>query len=1523
MFTDFKSTSFAIDGQIASSFVENVKQKFDTVNLATIKSVASVLEDISKYSNLPLNDSITKEVEGFVALFVTLCGCNNVSSALSAIFLYVRSHFETSVTKSITNYLLEFIEFEPHSNDDDPDWLRFIKSAQDNWDVCKTNKLFGHLSKIMGVLVTMGLCKSSALTLSICDFKLFEPDLRAAHNSATSIIDAVLSTVTFFVEGIYLSIKTGSFKPLLFSSKNALELDEEFSTIVLWWDLVKNGNLERVVNVAESEFDNRLERLCTRIKPLVATVNGFEKKLLLDKVNKLLKIKNDYITLKISSGVRKAPFVIELYGESSQGKTTFGDQIVDALLCSAGLPLGKEYRASYNPSDKYMSNWSTNKLVLVMDDVANDKANFVERPPTRVIIDVCNNQPFYANMADLESKGKVFVEPAIAVVNTNVKHLDAYTYSNCPYSIQRRMHVVITVKAKPEFQYMIDGKTQGIDPAKIRAFYAKQGAQPTFDDIWLLTVEKARQPKDMDNIATYVPLEWNGTVLKDVDFSTVVQYLIERFREHRFDQDCILDRMRSRQKVVETCGVDGCYHIKGYCDKHKMEPHYGLENFRNIVTNTASDIYNFIDNFRRINNLCDIVPDWCCDYFTCIYYMRSMLFYYKLCTILNVFILCCGACTHYSLVFVLLFCVLQLFMHKLILCHCRHRLRNTNIISSIILPSYNANIQLLCKSIGLVGILYLSAKFYRKFFSMHEHGSLEPKSVSDIMQRDSEESPWTKVVARTLPTTGKMWSTSTKDMIHLVSKNLVYGTVVVGDKTMMVNALFIKSNLVVIPSHYFSGDKVLDVTFRKNNPTCSGGKFATRISREASYHIPNTDLVVCYSTTGGSFKDLTPYLPMGPLRACQFTMLWRAKDGELSEYEGVSIPKRTSNGIATFDGGEYANLSTLTFRGMCGATLISHGRVTTIMGFHLGGKSGTRKGCYGTLTREDFELAEAHLRDVEGVLLTGSAEKFEVQVLEKQVIDDGPIHPKSPLNYMPHDSQVEYYGQCPGRALSFSSVRVTPISHIVTDICGVPNIWGPPKMKPDWFGWQTCLANLAVPALPYAHDLLSICVKDYKSALLDIFNKPLWRDSKPLTYYQNTCGIPGKKFMDGIKLNTSIGFPLTGSKRNYIIQEEPDDVWQEKWRFTDDINVEIDRCEECYRRGERAYTIAKACKKDEVLSKDKCRIFYGNPIALTFLIRKYYLPIIRVLQMNPLVSECAVGINSHGPEWEELHQFVFKHGENRLIGGDYGKYDQKIPSQLILASLRIMIDFAKQCNYCDDDINIMEAMAGDIVYAIIAFNGDLIGLTEGTHISGNSLTVVINGICGSLNQRAYFYTLFKPESYMTRKPFRDYVNLITYGDDNIGSVHPDIEEFGIKGLSEFLKEYGQIYTMPDKESELVRFLDPLDFEFLKRKSVFCPKRKCHIGALIEKSIFKSLHCFLRDKSTLNTEEMACALNIDTALREWFNHGEEVYIKRLQDMRDVAKEAKLTYLCTRLDLSYDDLVEEWNNNYSKQGHSKPL
>lgn len=588
---------------------------------------------------------------------------------------------------------------------------------------------------------------------------------------------------------------------------------------------------------------------------------------------------------------------------------------------------------------------------------------------------------------------------------------------------------------------------------------------------------------------------------------------------------------------------------------------------------------------------------------------------------------------------------------------------------------------------------------------------------------------------------------------------------------------------------------------------------------------------------------------------------------------------------------------------------------SVIVGVHLGGTAGTPRGVYGSITQQDLFDAFAALRKMEGVILSGEAGQFETTVLGVQILKDDPLHKKSALNYLPEHSQVEYYGSCPGRAVAKDSVKVTPISEHIVDVCGVPNIYHGPKLHPDWYGWQTCLSNLAVPAHPYSPDLLEIAIKDYKEPLLGVFQSDLWKNTCPLTDHENLCGIPGKKFMDAIKLDTSVGFPLSGPKRDHVIELEPTEEWPNNRVLEEALMDEIRRVRGCYRVGKRGYPISKAVKKIEILAKEKCRIFYGNALSLTYLIREYYLPILRVLQMNPLMSECAVGINSHGPEWQEFHEHATKFGMDRLFGGDYGKYDQKLPSQLIFAALRILIDFARECDYSEEDIRIMEAMTGDIVFAYIAFNGDLIGLTEGTHISGNSLTVIINGICGSLNLRCFFYSEYKPLTFEKRLPFRENVSAMTYGDDNIGSVKKGIDKFTIKGCSEFLKTYGQVYTMPDKESKLLDFLPEDEFEFLKRFSVWHPKLGVNVGALLDKSIYKSLHCFLREKNSPLTEENACAINIDGALREWFNHGEEKYEKQRVLMKEVANRAGISHMCTGLDSTYNDRVDEWNANYS--------
>lgn len=1586
-------------------------------SFAILEKLSSVLGDLCKLADVTLDDEYVSEIECIAALFITIQGCTDYVSMTSAIFLYVRRHLDASVTSTVMSYIREIFAPGIEAQSDEftsewkVDWLDLMRNARDNWALIKDNKLFSHFSKLLGLLVTLGLCQSSDVTLTIKDFRVWEPDLSLLHANAFDLMDAGLQTVVFFVESMSLSWREKSLRPFLVNDRAAAEMDEEYATVVLWWDLVKNGNLMKVVGIPDNEFDNRLETLLCRIRNLLGTRKSFEKKLLQDKFMRLLKVKNDYVTMKISSGIRRAPFVIELFGESSQGKSTYGDQIIDALLSSAKLSISKDRRAGYNAADKFMSNWTTDKLVLTIDDMANDKSDFVERPPTRVIIDVCNNQPFYANMADLDSKGKIFVEPTIVLVTTNVKDLDARVYSQCPYSIQRRMHVVITVEAKPEFQYIVDGRTQGIDSTKVAEFYKKNGVEPTFDDIWHLTVERAVKPANLSASATYAPLSFRGQVLKGVSFRTVLQFVIEQYSDHLIAQEFILERMKKR-KNIELCNHDGCKQIHGYCDVHDhlpkfvaegdlldfnvdakpddwssdpdqieqlvsegshidishlfedtklptepLEEQFGeaiIESCQNATTLVANrvrkDLFG-LDN--AIETACTVAImasakhfakrwDWVSilpsDWLESKMMQNIIMFADQkrlkknymfrtslLWSVVGVSMYqsrrlgksaCISAC---SSLFIGGLGVQKAMVH-IVKRGFQKELVDRNTIAPMFAEIRDKHVGRVCKATALLGVVYALARVYRAYRGINPQGSLEPVTVTDIIERDLEQDVWTGVATRPLPVMDSAVNTTSDQLIGLVSKNLVSGTVDLGLKCLTVNGLFLKSNVVVIPNHYF-GDKELNVTFRKENPTKSGGKFAVRLSKSLSILLPGTDLRVCYASSGGSFKDLTKYLSDEVLPDHEFQMLWRSTSGDLTTASGLATSTRTGNGVCDFDGLRYDNLTMNTFKGLCGAPLVCKRRAI-VSSVHLGGITNKPVGCSGTMKKSVIDKAILDLSQVEGVLLTGTAEKFDRQVLGVNVLSDVPLHPKSPLNFMPHNSQVEYYGSCPGMSTFVSRVKPTLITDVVTEVTGEPNIFGPPIQFPQYKGWQTCLANLAVPALPFEAELLQIAVFDYKSDLLPIFRKPLWNGAMPLTDYQNLCGVPGMKFMDAIKLDTAIGFPLSGKKRNFIVELPPTPDKPNNRELVPEIMEEIARCEDCYRNNERAYPIAKACKKDEVLSKPKCRIFYGNSIALTWLIRKYFLPILRVLQMNPLLSECAVGVNSHGPEWEALHQHIFTFGENRLIGGDYGKYDQKLPSQLILAALRIMIDFAKECNYAQEDLDIMSAMAGDIVFAVIAYNGDLIGLTEGTHISGNSLTVIINGICGSLNLRAYFYKQYPAKTFATRLNFRDNVKLVTYGDDNAGSVKEGIDKFTILGISKFLAEYGQVYTMPDKESELIDYLPPDDFEFLKRKSVYHSELKGHVGALVDQSCIKMLHCYLREKNAPLTEAHACAINVDTALREWFNHGRDVYEHRRTQMIEIAEKGDIKHLCQELNVTYEERVITWKAKYVTKDYKLP-
>jgi hypothetical protein len=209
----------------------------------------------------------------------------------------------------------------------------------------------------------------------------------------------------------------------------------------------------------------------------------------------------------------------------------------------------------------------------------------------------------------------------------------------------------------------------------------------------------------------------------------------------------------------------------------------------------------------------------------------------------------------------------------------------------------------------------------------------------------------------------------------------------------------------------------------------------------------------------------------------------------------------------------------------------------------------------------------------------------------------------------------------------------------------------------------------------------------------------------------------------------------------------------------------------------------------------------------------------------------------------------------------------------------------------------------------MAFNGDMV-IHSGSNPSGQNLTVYVNCIVNSLLLRCAYFHLWPTQD--PPRPFRDVVAISTYGDDVKGSVREGYDWFNHISFSKFLDERDMVFTMPDKESEPTEYMSDKDADFLKRHNIYNPETKMFHGALDEASIFKSLHSVLKSKVVSTTDQSIS--NIDGALREWWQHGRELYELRRSQMQEVAKKHDISHLCSMLGVTYDDGLHNFRMKY---------
>jgi hypothetical protein len=402
---------------------------------------------------------------------------------------------------------------------------------------------------------------------------------------------------------------------------------------------------------------------------------------------------------------------------------------------------------------------------------------------------------------------------------------------------------------------------------------------------------------------------------------------------------------------------------------------------------------------------------------------------------------------------------------------------------------------------------------------------------------------------------------------------------------------------------------------------------------------------------------------------------------------------------------------------------------------------------------------------------------------------------------------------------------------------------------------------------------VAFAYRDYVSVFDEIPVDPL-KKGGPLNCRQALNGVSPIMKMD---FNTAAGIPLGGKKKNYFYQKE--DL---SYDFKEGVEDAFLAYMKAYVKG-FGRPVMSAHIKDEVKKAQKIaagleRMFNGSPLFFTLLSRMFLLPIIQFIMDHAREFEHCVGINCMDPtEWGKLYEDL-KSNPYRF-DGDFAKFDLRHLRTVLLFYINFCVEIAKKyLDYTDHDIRMVVQILTDMIYYVVCVKGDLVEFSQG-FCSGAIITVMINSFVVCIYMRLAWII-----SGHSNVPFRSRNVLRVYGDDNFNSTSE--EKFSFLAVRDNLKTYGLVYTPSDKSDNPREFLEPDEISFLKRK--FKPSvvlgQQVVLCPLDEQSILKSL---LYVKCPRGEEKLQVAKNIVDAQKQYWYHGCEVFEERKTWLKELA------------------------------------
>jgi hypothetical protein len=562
--------------------------------------------------------------------------------------------------------------------------------------------------------------------------------------------------------------------------------------------------------------------------------------------------------------------------------------------------------------------------------------------------------------------------------------------------------------------------------------------------------------------------------------------------------------------------------------------------------------------------------------------------------------------------------------------------------------------------------------------------------------------------------------------------------------------------------------------------------------------------------------------------------------------------------------------------GDCGSVcVVKVGNADVIFGLHTGGAPDGRVIIHHLSQQHIDSMLPSFVPQVVEGTLPISAKGYI-----RKLVD---VHAKSNVRFIPRGT-FEVIGSFSGyRPDHKSKVKKTFIRDKMVSL-GYKDEYGAPDFS--YMPWYHALSQMSENCYTVSTEILNNCRKGYVKDIIDGLGVDYLKEN--LQHYSLETalnGAEGVTFVDKMNFSTSAGNPFKKSKRFFLEFDDNNHVSKVDPLITE----RIEAIEASYAQGKRFHPQFCGHLKDEALPRKKIeakktRVFTAAEFAWSIVVRKNLLSFIRVLQNNPFLFESMPGVVAQSIEWTKLYEYIVKHGLAKIIAGDYGKFDKRMIALFILEAFEIIIDLYRAAGASEEYLMRIRCIAHDTAYANIDFNGTYIQIQGNP--SGHPLTVIINCLVNCLYMRYAFCIICKKDA----SEFKKYVNLATYGDDNIMGVSDECPEFNHTNIAAAMATIGVEYTMAEKEAMSVPYIHINDASFLKRKFV----HDADVGAILaplDRSSFDKMLTNYVCNGTLAPEAHSICV-IETAIREFFFYGRDVFEAKKKIFLNVVEESDL-------------------------------